>query len=89
VREEQGLAYFVSAARLLSLRTGQFTFFGGTPPDSADAVLAAFEAEAERLRGDGLDTDEFERARMRRKGQTRLQRQALGARAGQACLNAL
>ena len=89
VREERNLAYFVSASRMLSLSAGQFTFYGGTHPDSAQEVLAAFHEEAERLRTAGLDQDEFERARMRLKGQTRMQRQAAGARASHACLNAL
>jgi zinc protease len=89
VREEKNLAYFVSAGRLLSLHCGQFTFYGGTHPDSAAEVLAAFQEEAERLRTVGLEADELERARMRLKGQTRISRQSLNTRANHACLNAL
>lgn len=89
VREERNLAYFVSATRLLSLNTGQFCFYGGTHPDSAEEVLATFHEEADRLCSEGLDVDEFERARMRLKGQTRMQRQSISARSNVACLNAL
>lgn len=89
VREERNLAYFVAATRMLSLNTGQFSFYGGTHPDSAGEVLEAFRGEAARLRTEGLSPDEFERARIRLKGQMRMQRQTIGARASAAGLNAL
>jgi zinc protease len=89
VRDERNLAYFVSANRMMSLNTGQFVFYGGTHPDTAEEVLAAFHAESERLRTRGLAPDELERARIRLKGQMRMQRQSIGARASAASLNVL
>ena len=89
VREENNLAYFVSAHRSLSLNTGMFTLYAGTHPDSADQVLDVFHGEAKRLREEGLTPEEFDRARIRLKGQMRTGRQAIGARASQASLNAL
>lgn len=89
VREENNLAYFVSAHRTLSLNTGIFTLYAGTHPDSADQVMDVFHGEARRLRQEGLTPAEFERARVRLKGQMRTSRQAIGARASQASLNAL
>lgn len=89
VREKRNLAYFVSTHRLLSLSTGQFTFYAGTHPERAAEVLEVFHAEADRLRRVGLSQDELDRARTHLKGQMRMGLQSVGARAARASLNAL
>ncbi|MDP0499781.1 MAG: pitrilysin family protein [Verrucomicrobiota bacterium JB022] len=89
VREEQSLAYFVSATRIMGLRQGMFYFYAGTHPDTAAKVQHELDYEAQRLRDGGLTDDEFQRARRRLKVRRRSGLQRIGARAGQAGLNAL
>ncbi len=50
VREERSLASFVGATRLSGLRTGMFTLFAGTHPDTAEEVMEEFRREVERIR---------------------------------------
>lgn len=89
IREERGLAYFVSTGRTLGLNTGQFTFYAGTQPESAEEVLKLMADEAERLRVGGPSEAELQRARTRLKARLRMGRQSLGARATHASLHSL
>ncbi|MGJ3241909.1 MAG: M16 family metallopeptidase [Opitutales bacterium] len=89
VREEQGLAYFIGAGRISGTDCGAFVFFGGTAPDTADRVVAAIDAEIERLGVEGPAPEELERARKRLKAQRRMGRQNLSSRVFRAGLNAL
>jgi zinc protease len=89
VREEQGLAYYVGAARVTGVRTGMMYFYAGTSLATHGAVLREFDAEVARLREGRVEESELARARARLKAQLRLGRQAPGNRAQQAVLNAL
>ncbi|KAF0094759.1 MAG: zinc protease [Puniceicoccaceae bacterium 5H] len=89
VREQQSLAYFVSASRVLGLRQAMFYFFAGTHPNTAARVQRELDFEAQRLREGGITDDEFQRARRRLKVRRRAGLQRIGARAAQAGLNAL
>lgn len=88
VREERGLAYFVATSRTLGIQAGQFTFYAGTHPQSADDVLDALKAEATRLRENGPTQAELDRARNHLKARMRMSLQASQSRAAHVSLNA-
>jgi zinc protease len=89
VREEQGLAYYVGAARVTGVRTGMMYLYAGTSLLTHGAVLQEFDVEVKRLREGLVEKSELARARARLKAQLRMGRQAPGNRAQQAVLNAL
>lgn len=89
VREEQSLAYYVGASRLLSHDFGCFYLYAGTHPDKTDQVLDCFETELERIRQGGLSTGEIEAAKTRLKVANRFSLQNPAARATRVTLNAL
>lgn len=89
VREERGMAYFVSSLRIGGLQTGLFSLYAGTHPDQAEAVIDAFSEELERLRAGRWEHGELERCKVRLKARKVTGLQTPGARALQAALNAL
>ncbi len=89
VRENQGLAYFVGASRVVGVDEGLFFFYGGTHPDTAAKLLEELEAEAKRISGNGLTDAERDRAVSHLKSRKSMRLQGIGARAAQASINAL
>ncbi len=63
IREQLGLAYHVSAARLSGSDAGAFVFHLATAPEQLDAAEAALRDEIRRLVDHGLTPDELERTR--------------------------
>ena len=65
IREQLGLAYFVSATRFQGLAAGYFCFYAGTDPKKKALVEAAMFEEIAKLAqpGTGLTSAELERAR--------------------------
>lgn len=63
IREELGLAYFVSASRFLGSTTGYFVFYAGTDPKKRLLVEKAMLEEIAKLAQHGLTSAELERAR--------------------------
>jgi zinc protease len=89
VREEQGLAYFVRAARITGVDTGMFYFYAGTAPGKETAVLAEIEAEIARLQAGDLAPGELARCQTRLKAARVMGLQTNSARAMQAGLGVL
>lgn len=89
VREEQSLAYYVGAARLLGDLYGSFFLYAGTHPTSSMAVFECFDKELERIRQGHVTEEELDDARTRLKVQNRFSLQRPSARAARAALNAL
>lgn len=89
VREDQSLAYFVGATRLLGLHYGMFSLYAGTHPSTIEQVFATFDEELNRVREGRLDQESFNHARNRLKVQKQTQLQSAAFRATQASLNAL
>ncbi len=89
VREEKGMAYFVSARRIVGIDCGMLTLYAGTHPDQVEAVYEEFSAEMERFRVGAFLEDELTHAKTRLKTQRISGMQAIGARALQAALNTL
>lgn len=77
IREEQGLAYFVSASQFSGLAGGMFYFYLGTSPRQAKEAEEILWKELESLRRGGLTKQELERARRTYLGKLRLQLQSI------------
>lgn len=89
VREEKGMAYFVSARRIVGIDCGMLYLYAGTHPDQVEDVFGEFAEEMERFRNGDFLEDELTHAKTRLKAQRISGMQAIGGRALQAALNAL
>jgi predicted Zn-dependent peptidase len=68
IREKKGLAYAVYSFHALYQDTGQFTVYAGTRPNNAEQVIRLIQAEAERMKAQGITPDELFRAKESIKG---------------------
>jgi zinc protease len=89
IRDELGLAYYVSATNFLGRTPGFFAFYCGTAPDKADLVEAELRAQAAALAKDGLTPEELTRAKAKIIGQRKIARQDLGGFALSTALDEL
>jgi zinc protease len=76
IREQMGLAYFVSSSQTLGLVPGPFVFYLGTAPQKVEAVQKAFFEEITKLAADGLTPEELTRAKEKLLGQQDIQNQS-------------
>lgn len=63
IREELGLAYSVGASRMQGLEPGLIVFYASTAPEKLDRVQEEMINEIEIMRREGLEKEEFERAK--------------------------
>lgn len=63
IREELGLAYSVGASRLVGLEPGFIVFYASTAPEKLDLVQQEMLAEIDLIVSEGLEEEEFERAK--------------------------
>jgi zinc protease len=89
VREEKGLAYFVSASRVVGVEDGMFYLYAGTQPGKEPEVLAEFDAEVARLAAGDIGTDELASAITRLQASRRMRLQTNAARAAEAAVRTL
>lgn len=89
VREEKGLAYFVSASRVVGVEDGMFYLYAGTQPGKEDEVLGEFDAELARLAAGEIEAEELARAITRLQASRRMRLQTNAARAGEASVRTL
>ncbi|MBC8009675.1 MAG: insulinase family protein, partial [Burkholderiales bacterium] len=89
VREEKGLAYFVSASRVVGVEDGMFYLYAGTQPGKEDEVLGEFDAELARLAAGEIGAEELTRAITRLQASRRMRLQTNAARAGEAAVRTL
>jgi Predicted Zn-dependent peptidases len=89
VREEKGLAYFVSASRVVGVEDGMFYLYAGTQPGKEDEVLAEFDAEVARVAAGKLEREELARALTRLQASRRMRLQTNAARAAEAAVRTL
>ncbi|MCX6939058.1 MAG: pitrilysin family protein [Verrucomicrobia bacterium] len=89
VREEKGLAYFVSASRVVGVEDGMFYLYAGTQPGKEDEVLAEFDAELARIAAGEVTEEERVRAITRLQASRRMRLQTNAARAGEAAVRTL
>ncbi len=88
IREQMGLAYFVSATRFLGADAGYFCFYAGTDPKKRLAVEAAMLDEIAKMAKDGLTPEEFERARAKMISEEKIESQNPGGVAAASALDA-
>ncbi len=89
VREEKGLAYFVSATRVVGVEDGMFYLYAGTQPGKETEVLAEFDLELARLAAGEIEEAELARAITRLQASRRMRLQTNAARAGEAAVRTL
>ncbi len=89
VREEKGLAYFVSATRVVGVQDGLFYLYAGTQPGKEREVLVEFEAEVARLAAGEIEPAELSRAITRLQASRRMRLQTNAARAAEAAVRTL
>ncbi len=63
IREERGLAYFAGASQRMGVDPGLFMLYAGTRPDALSEVEMLLRREIDRVGREGLDAEEFARAR--------------------------
>lgn len=68
IREKRGLAYSVGSYPHSYAETGYYAIYAGTSPDTLDEVLDLCRTEARKVRADGLNDEEFQRAKNQIKG---------------------
>ncbi len=89
VREDKGLAYFVSASRVVGVEDGMFYLYAGTQPGKEQEVLAEFDAELERIAAGRVEKAELASAITRLQASRRMRLQTNAARAGEAAVRTL
>jgi zinc protease len=89
IREELGLAYSVGSSLFLGIAPGIFSLHAATAPERTEEVANILKRELEGLCRDGLEQQEFERARTRMLAQLAFQLQNMDAYAHSVALNEL
>jgi zinc protease len=87
IREELGLAYSVGSSLFIGLAPGVFSFYAATSPEKAENVAGTIRDELAKLVGDGLEEQEFVRAKTRSTAQLEFQLQNMEAYAQSSALN--
>ena len=60
IREELGLAYYVSATQFHGIHTGMFAFYMGTSPDQLDTARTVLLDEIQKIAKHGIPADTLE-----------------------------
>ncbi len=89
IREQQSLAYFVGAAQLVGIDPGYFMFYAGTRPETSIKVRDELLDEISLVVKDGLEPDEFARAKAKLNGRRLLENQSAARQASISSLNVL
>lgn len=89
IREELGLAYYVSTSQFLGLNTGLFAFYLGTAPDQIDLARRELEGEIQKLVQDGIPAESLDRVKANVTAREALRNQSPSARARMAALDVL
>jgi zinc protease len=89
VREELGLAYSVGSSLFLGVAPGIFSLHAATAPEEVERVTEILQTELAILSTDGLNRQEFERAKTRTLSQLAFQLQNMDAYAHSVALNEL
>ena len=87
IREERGLAYSVGSSLFIGLAPGVFSFYAATSPENAESVARIIRDELADLASNGLEEQEFARAKARSIAQLEFQLQSMEACAQSAALN--
>ena len=89
IREEHGLAYYVSSSQLPGLTPGTFFFYLGTSPEQLEFAETMLLKEIASIGKDGLTQEELDRAKKTYIGKQHIQMQSLSTLAQSASLDEL
>ena len=89
IREELGLAYYVSSTQILGMAPGAFVFYLGTSPEQLELAEKELLSEIDKLANDGLTEDELRRAQKQMIGKQTIQNQSNAALSRQVALDEL
>ena len=89
IREELGLAYFVSTSQFLGLNTGLFAFYLGTAPDQLEFARGELQKEIDTLIAEGIPADALERVKANTEAREALRNQSPSSRARMSALDVL
>ena len=89
IREELGLAYYVSTSQFLGLNTGLFAFYLGTAPDQLELARCELQGEITKIIEHGIPADALERVKANVEAREALRNQSPSARARMAALDVL
>lgn len=89
IREELGLAYYVSTSQFLGLNTGLFAFYLGTAPDQLEFARGELQKEIENLVTDGIPAEALERVKANTEAREALRNQSPSSRARMSALDVL
>jgi zinc protease len=87
IREELGLAYSVGSSLFIGLAPGVFSFYAATSPQNAENVAGIIRQELGELARQGLEEQEFARAKARTTAQLEFQLQNMETYAQSSALN--
>ena len=89
LREQQALAYSVTAFDIEGLAPGVFGVYLGTDPGKVDEAVAAAETELARVRDTPIDADELDQAKKCMVGSYEISLQSNAAQAEEMVFNEL
>ena len=89
IREELGLAYYVSSSQFHGIGTGMFATYLGTSPEQLDLAHRELSATLNTIAEKGLTTEELERSRTAALSAHTLDEQSLSSQAKQATLDTI
>ena len=89
IREDLGLAYYVSSSMFLGLNTGLMSFYLGTSPDQLELARNELTKEIEKLVTIGIPADALERVKANTEARESLRNQNPSNRARMAALDVL
>ncbi|MCD8534418.1 MAG: insulinase family protein [Verrucomicrobia bacterium] len=89
IRDDLGLAYYVSAYHFAGIHPGVFAFYAGTSPDQSDLVADEFLKEILHVTSHGITQEELNRALAKILGQKKINAQSIGSMAMTAALDEL
>ena len=89
IREELGLAYYVSTSQFFGLNTGLFAFYLGTSPDQLEFARGELQKEIDKLVSQGIPADALERVKANTEAREALRNQSPSSRARMSALDVL
>ena len=89
IREELGLAYYVSSSQFHGLGTGMFATYLGTSPDQLDLAQRELATTLEQIADKGLTAEQLERSRTACLSSHALDEQSLASQARQVALDSV
>lgn len=89
IREELGLAYYVSTSQFLGLNTGLFAFYLGTAPDQLKLARQELQGEIDKLVTHGIPSEALARVKANTEASEALRNQSPSNRASMAAIDVL